>query len=100
MYDQCRLLRSTVMVHDPLVIDSAGATGRERVAGGREPNARRHRGVPVTLREVLASSRRPTRLELVCWELNVDERLARPAWELALRNGLLEAAGAAMPIDL
>ena len=34
-----------------------------------------------------------TRFELVCWELNVDQRLAWPAWELALKHGLLETAG-------
>ena len=56
-------------------------------------NLRRPKGAPVTLREVLESSKRPTRLELVCWALNVDEREARPKWELALQNGLLEAAG-------
>jgi hypothetical protein len=50
-------------------------------------------GVPVTLPELLALSKRPTRLELVCWELNVDERLARTAWELALKEGLLETTG-------
>jgi len=65
------------------------------VSRARRPaNLRRPRSVPVTLREVLEVSKRPTRLELVCWVLNVDEHLARPAWELALRNGLLEAAGA------
>jgi hypothetical protein len=47
----------------------------------------------VPLRDVLILGKRRTRLELVCWELNVDERLAWPAWELALRHGLLEAAG-------
>ena len=31
-----------------------------------------------------------TRLELVCWELNVEESLARPAWDVALRTRLLE----------
>ena len=54
---------------------------------------RRPKGAPVALREVLVLSKRCTRFELMCWELNVDERLARPAWELALQNGLLEAAG-------
>jgi hypothetical protein len=54
---------------------------------------RRPPGAAVALREVLALSKRRTRLELVCWALNVDERLAWPAWELALQNGLLEAAG-------
>jgi hypothetical protein len=62
---------------------------RARVAA----TMRRPKGAPVALREVLALSKRPTRLELVCWELNVDERLARPAWEMALQNRLLDAAG-------
>jgi hypothetical protein len=48
---------------------------------------------PLTLRDVLRSSKRRTRLEHLCWELDVDERLARPAWELALAHELLEAAG-------
>jgi hypothetical protein len=38
-----------------------------------------------------ARRRRGTRLELVCWELNIDESLAHPAWEAALRGRLLEA---------
>ncbi|MEA2382490.1 MAG: hypothetical protein QOH72_2461 [Solirubrobacteraceae bacterium] len=54
---------------------------------------RRPKGAPVALRDVLELSKRPTRLELVCWTLNVDERLAWRSWELALQNGLLEAAG-------
>jgi hypothetical protein len=62
---------------------------RARVAAG----VRRSQGGPVALRDVLSLCKRRTRLELVCWELNVDERLAWPAWELALQNGLLEAAG-------
>jgi hypothetical protein len=36
---------------------------------------------------------RATRLELVCWDLNVEEELARPAWDVALRTKLLEPAG-------
>lgn len=56
--------------------------------------SRRSTDAPVTLREVLALGKRPTRLELVCWELNVEERLASPTWELALEQGLLEEAGA------
>jgi hypothetical protein len=55
--------------------------------GGRPKDA------PVTLREVLALSARRTRLELICWELDVDARLAWPAWELALKHGLIEGAG-------
>jgi hypothetical protein len=57
------------------------------------PGARRFERAPATLRDVLTLSKRRTRLELVCWELNIDEGLAWPAWELALQNGLLEAAG-------
>jgi len=49
--------------------------------------------VAVTLRAVLESSKRPTRLELVCWVLNVDEPQAQRTWEFALHNGLLEPAG-------
>jgi hypothetical protein len=64
-------------------------TTRLRVAA----EVRRPKDAPVALREVLTLSKRPTRLELVCWALNVDERLAAPAWALALQNGLLEAAG-------
>jgi hypothetical protein len=62
---------------------------RARVAA----SVRRSEGAPLALRHVLALSKRRTRLELVCWELNVDERLAGPAWELALQNGLLDATG-------
>jgi hypothetical protein len=47
------------------------------------------------LQELLSEvGRRPTRLELVCWQLDVDEPRARPAWELALRMGLVAPAGA------
>jgi hypothetical protein len=38
-------------------------------------------------------SKGPTRLELVCWQLNVDEPRARPAWDLALRLKLIEPTG-------
>ena len=64
-----------------------------RSAAGGAATTRRSQDPPATLRDVLALSKRRTCLELVCWELNVDERLARPAWELALKHGLLEAAG-------
>ena len=60
-----------------------------RVAARR----RRSPDSPVPLRDVLVLSKRRTRFELVCWELNVDQRLAWPAWELALKHGLLETAG-------
>jgi hypothetical protein len=49
---------------------------------------------PLRLRELLSEvSRGPTRLELVCWQLNYDEARARPAWDLALRLKLIEATG-------
>jgi hypothetical protein len=56
----------------------------------------------LTLHELLAAvagmrrrrRRHGTRLELVCWDLDIEESLARPAWELALRTSLLEAADA------
>ena len=54
---------------------------------------RRSTDAQVLLRDVLVLSKRRTRFELVCWELNVDERVAWPAWELALKRGLLETAG-------
>jgi hypothetical protein len=44
------------------------------------------------LLDVLAGTR-GTRLERVCWDLNVDESRVRPAWEAALRGELLESAG-------
>ena len=64
-----------------------------RSAGTLGARTRRSKDAPVTVREVLALGRRRTRLELVCWQLNVDERLAQPAWELALKHELLEAVG-------
>ena len=56
----------------------------------------------LTLHDLLAAvagirgrrRRHGTRLELVCWDLDIEESLARPAWELALRTSLLEAADA------
>jgi hypothetical protein len=50
----------------------------------------------LTLRELLAAvhgARRGTRFERLCWDLNVDESRARPAWDLAARIGLLERKG-------
>ena len=50
----------------------------------------------LTLRELLEAvhgARSGTRLERVCWELNVDERWVRPAWDLAARIWLLERQG-------
>jgi hypothetical protein len=54
----------------------------------------------LTLHDLLAAvagirgrrRRHGTRLELVCWDLDIEESLARPAWEEALRTELLEAA--------
>jgi hypothetical protein len=50
---------------------------------------------PLPLEDLLAAvdRRRPTRLELVCWRLDVVEARAAPAWELALREGLIERRG-------
>ncbi len=50
---------------------------------------------PLPLKDLLAAvdRRRGTRLELVCWQLDVEEQRAAPAWELALREGLLERRG-------
>jgi hypothetical protein len=47
------------------------------------------------VRDVLeaVAGTRATRLERVCWDLNVDESRVRPAWEAALRVELLEPAG-------
>jgi hypothetical protein len=55
---------------------------------------RSDRSLP-TLRDLLGAvaSTRGTRFELVCWHLNVEESRARPAWDVALRVGLLENAG-------
>ena len=61
----------------------------------RDPNAaRRGDRPPLRLRELLSEvSKGPTRLELVCWQLNYDEPRARPAWDLALRLKLIEPTG-------
>jgi hypothetical protein len=50
---------------------------------------------PVALRDVLelAATRRGTRLELVCWQLDIEESRVRPAWHVALRIQLLEPHG-------
>jgi hypothetical protein len=40
-----------------------------------------------------ASTRRGTRLEVVCWDLNIDEARVGPIWDLALRDELLSPAG-------
>ena len=36
---------------------------------------------------------RRTRLELLCFELNMDASRVRPAWDVALRAQLLEPVG-------
>jgi hypothetical protein len=50
---------------------------------------------PLPLKDLLGAveRRRATRLELVCWRLDVDEARAAPAWELALREGLIARRG-------
>jgi hypothetical protein len=58
------------------------------------PAPARSDGDLLRLHDLLSEvARRPTRLELVCWQLNVDESRARPAWELALRMRLVAPAG-------
>jgi hypothetical protein len=60
----------------------------------RDPAALPSDRPPLRLRELLSEvSKGPTRLELVCWQLNYDEARARPAWDLALRLKLIEATG-------
>jgi len=61
----------------------------------KPPTAARRSGRPLlTLRELLGEvSRGPTRFELVCWRLNIEESRARPAWDVALRIKLLDAMG-------
>jgi hypothetical protein len=48
----------------------------------------------VALHELLGTvaTARETRFELVCWQLNTDDSWVRPAWDVALRTGLLEPA--------
>jgi hypothetical protein len=47
----------------------------------------------VPLRDLLGAvaTARETRFELVCWQLSIDDCRVRPAWDVALRTGLLEA---------
>ncbi len=61
-------------------------------AGGPRKRAD-HRHVP--LRDLLAAAAntRRTRLELLCFELNMEASRVRPAWDLALRTQLLEPVG-------
>ena len=50
---------------------------------------------PLPLKDLLAAveRRRGTRLELVCWRLDIEEAHAAPAWELALQEGLIARCG-------
>jgi hypothetical protein len=50
----------------------------------------------VPLRDFLAAvaTAGETRFELVCWQLSIDDCRVRPAWDVALRTGLLEATRA------
>ncbi len=52
-----------------------------------------HRHVP--LRDLLAAAAnmRRTRLELLCFQLNMEASRVRPAWDVALRTQLLEPVG-------
>jgi hypothetical protein len=61
----------------------------------RRPDAARRSDRPaLRLRDLLSEvSKGPTRLDLVCWQLNYDEARVRPAWELALRLRLIEPTG-------
>jgi len=49
-------------------------------------------GSLLTLRDLLGllAGTRSTRLERLCWDLNVDESYVLPAWEMALRVEFLE----------
>ena len=53
---------------------------------GDRPSLRLHE----SLLEVVKG---PTRLETVCRHLNIEDSRARPAWDVALRIGLIEATG-------
>jgi hypothetical protein len=64
-------------------------------ADADHPSAPQRRDRPLlSLHELLLEvSRRPTRLELLCRQFNIEESRARPAWDVALRIKLLKAAG-------
>jgi hypothetical protein len=72
-----------------------GVTPRRVGANANHPSASQRSDRPLLgLHELLLEvSRRPTRLELLCWELNIDESRARQAWDGALRIKLLKEAG-------
>ena len=61
------------------------------------PGGPRKRGdrADLPLRDLLAAAAntRRTRLELLCFELNMDASRVRPAWDVALRTQLLEPVG-------
>ena len=61
----------------------------------RHPSATRYSDRSLLrLDELLGEvGRRPTRLELICWQFNIDESRARPAWDVALRVGLIAPRG-------
>ena len=50
---------------------------------------------PLSLADLLAAaeSRHGTRLELVCWQMDIDERQVLPAWSFAIRERLIERRG-------
>ena len=49
---------------------------------------------PLSLADLLAAvPRQGTRLELVCWQMNADERQVLPAWSFAIRERLIERRG-------
>jgi hypothetical protein len=52
----------------------------------------RSHGSLLTLRDLLGllAGTRSTRLERLCWDLNIDESRVRPAWEMALRVEFFE----------
>ena len=60
--------------------------------GGSRKRANRAR---LPLRDLLAAAAetRRTRLELLCFELDMDASRVRPAWDVALRAQLLEPVG-------
>jgi hypothetical protein len=72
-----------------------GVTPCPVAADAKRPSAPQRSGRPLlSLHELLLEvSRRPTRLELLCWRLNIEASRARPAWDVALRIKLLKVAG-------
>jgi hypothetical protein len=66
-------------------------TPQHKPGGSRKRADRPH----LPLRDLLAAvaSARRTRLEAVCFRLNMDASRVRPAWDVALRTQLLEPVG-------